>query len=486
MGDAATGAGNEDWRTPASATVKLTFDRGTLRLVGQPSETLGASLADLSWDDRTECYRAPPWRYPAIAAALRRAGVSDEVPAYDRIERGGWATVGLRPYQRAALCAWEAAGRRGVVALPTGSGKTRVALAAMAMTGSATLCLVPTRVLMHQWQAAIAELYAGPIGCWGDGVRERAAITVITFESAYRQMARLGRSYELLVVDEAHHFGAGVRDEALEMSIAPLRLGLTATPPTDPAAAARLAELVGPTVLRASVGELAGRYLADLDVVVRHLALDDDERVAYRREMSVFRPAYAAFRRVVPGGSWADFVAECAQSREGRAALSAWRRARQLTAFTRGKARALASLLARHHDSRVLVFAADNATVYAIARRHLLMPLTCDIKRGERDEVLARFRRGELRALVSARVLNEGVDVPDADVAIVVSGTQGEREHVQRVGRLLRPAPGKRARVYELVAGGTSETRQAQARRHGLGITAIGGLESRGVLGEPC
>ena len=79
------------------------------------------------------------------------------------------------------------------------------------------------------------------------------------------------------------------------------------------------------------------------------------------------------------------------------------------------------------------------------------------------------FRAGELRVLVSARVLNEGIDVPDADVAIIVGGVSGQREHVQRVGRLLRPAPGKRALVYELVVAGTHEVRKAAERRRALG-----------------
>jgi superfamily II DNA or RNA helicase len=116
----------------------------------------------------------------------------------------------------------------------------------------------------------------------------------------------------------------------------------------------------------------------------------------------------------------------------------------------------------------VLIFTADNETAYAIAREHLVMPLTCDIGRPERDDVLERFRNGDLRTLVSARVLNEGLDVPDADVAVVVGGALGEREHVQRVGRLLRPSEGKRAAVYELVTRNTIEVGQALRRRQGL------------------
>jgi superfamily II DNA or RNA helicase len=128
----------------------------------------------------------------------------------------------------------------------------------------------------------------------------------------------------------------------------------------------------------------------------------------------------------------------------------------------------VAELLARHAAARVLVFTADNATAYAVAREQLVMPITCDIPRAERAHALERFRRGELRALVSARVLNEGIDVPDAEVAVVVGGAQGEREHVQRVGRLLRPVEGKSAVVYELVMRGTSEVLQARRRRAGL------------------
>lgn len=196
--------------------------------------------------------------------------------------------------------------------------------------------------------------------------------------------------------------------------------------------------------------------------------LSRDERSAYASLSRVFTSAHTEFRRVAPDAAWADFSHHCARTPEGRHALAAWRQMRRLLALTDGKRRALQSLLERHRSSRMLVFTADNDTAYAIARGHLVMPLTCDIGRQERAEALERFRHGDIRTLVSARVLNEGLDVPDADVAIVVGGTLGEREHVQRVGRLLRPGEGKRAIVYELVTPNSIEVGQARRRRLGL------------------
>lgn len=188
----------------------------------------------------------------------------------------------------------------------------------------------------------------------------------------------------------------------------------------------------------------------------------------YSRETEVFLRAYRQFCRLVPGGSWVDFVAAARRSTEGRAALEAWRASHALTALTQGKRRALGALLKRHSSNKTLVFTADNDSAYAISREHLVTPITCDIGRHEREQALESFRKGELRVLVSSRVLNEGIDVPDADVAIVVGGTHGEREHVQRIGRILRPSPGKRGLVYELVAEATSEVQRARQRRRAV------------------
>lgn len=453
--------------------MRLLFDHGTLVLAEAPDLGVG-SVPGLVWDPRVALHRAPAFRYAALREALGsgRFPFVDRVPPEQAPELGQFAELPLRAYQSAALLAWQVADERGLLVMPTGSGKTRVALSAMAAAGCRSLCLVPTRALLQQWLAELAAVYSGPVGCLGDGKREVEAITVSTFESAYRLMPSLGNRFELLVVDEAHHFGVGIRDEALEMCTAPRRLGLTATPP-DAAALHRLGELLGPIAYQIGVGDLTGRYLADFELVVVPLGLNDAERASHDADYRLFSELSRRFRELHPQGSWQELVAFAAQSPEGRAALGAWRRTRRLLGFTRAKARAVGTLLARHRGSRVLIFTADNYAAYAIAVEHLIMPITCDIGRGEREQALEAFRRGELRALVSARVLNEGIDVPDADVAIIVGSTLGEREHVQRVGRLLRPQPGKRALVYELVTAATSEIWRAAARRRALGAQRL-------------
>lgn len=451
--------------------MRLLFDHGTLVLTEAPDLSRRA-IPGLLWDSRVELYRAPAHRYPEVTVALGalRLPFADEVRRRPRNEALAWAPVELRPYQQAAVLAWQLASEQGLVVLPTGSGKTRVAAAAMATTGAPTLCLVPTRALLNQWLTELSRFYSGPIGCLGDGRQDVQQVTVATFESAFRWMPRLGNRFDLLVVDEAHHFGCGVRDEALEMCIATRRLGLSATPPGGPALA-RLEELLGPVVYQLGVGDLTGKWLADFDLVVLRVALDREERARYEADHRQFSELNRQFRSLHPTGTWQELVSAASQSAEGRAALRAWRRARQLVSFTRAKAAAVKALLARHRDAKVLVFTADNAAAYAIAREHLIMPITCEISRRERERALQGFRDGKLRALVSARVLNEGIDVPEAEVAIIVGSTQGEREHVQRVGRLLRPSPGKRATVYELVTLATSETRKATERRRSLAAT---------------
>lgn len=137
--------------------------------------------------------------------------------------------------------------------------------------------------------------------------------------------------------------------------------------------------------------------------------------------------------------------------------MRAYREQRKLAQAAAGKLVELWRLLREHRDDRTIVFTDDNELAYRIGCEFVLPVITHQTKLAERQRMLDGFRDGTLRVLVTSKVLNEGVDVPDARVGVVISGSGAVREHVQRLGRILRHRPGKRAVLYELVAQDTSE-----------------------------
>jgi len=444
--------------------MRISFDRGTVVIDRDGNALDPKSLPGVTYDPRVHVWRARADAYSQIRVRLSDEGVrySDEIRP--RAVHASRPPPELRWYQDEAISAWIAAGHRGVVALPTGSGKTVLAMSAIARLGVATLCLVPTRILLDQWCKTLATTF-DDVGRLGDGIYNPGAITVSTYASAALWAARIGDQFGLVILDEAHHLGAACPIEIFEMLVAPARLALTATPPDD---MRRLGRHVGDVVYERAVSELVGDALSDYEHVMIPIELTPRERDHYRELRGRFRPVYGTWQHAAPGGSWKEFLRAAARTRDGREAVAAWRASRDLLAYPTGKRTALLDLLGRHRDVRILVFTANNATAYAIARELLVMPITHEIGRRERGIALGRFRSGEAPVLVSSQVLDEGLDVPDAEVAIVVGGTASARRHVQRIGRVLRPRPGKRARVYELTVNATMETRQAQDRQRGL------------------
>ncbi len=387
-----------------------------------------------------------------------------------------WQLPPLRWYQQAALAHWRIAGQRGVIALPTGSGKTLVALAAIAELGVPALIVVPTCVLLDQWAEALSRCWQGEVGRLGDGEYRVGAITVSTYSSAVIWAPRIGDRFGLVIVDEAHHVGAWCPGEVLEMLVAPARMGLTATPPPP---GGELGERVGPVIYSIGVDALTGDALAEYELVTIPIALAPPERVHYRTQRGRFAHVYAKHARRQRGEmSWHQFVRTATRTTEGREALEAWKDYRALIAYPTGKQAALRELLARHRGERTLVFTGDNATAYRIARELLVVPITHEIGRVERTQVLERFRTGEITVLVSSQVLDEGFDLPDADIAIIVGGSSSARRQVQRIGRVLRPRPGKQALVYELAVDDTTEIEYVRRRRAGLErpVRAAGGV----------
>ena len=446
--------------------VRISFRAGTLELTGV-GEGDAIVPAAFRWDPRAACHRAPAIAYADVVRALVRAKVpyEDAARAYAEIAPAR-ALAELRPYQQQALDAWERARSRGVVVLPTGSGKTLVAFAAIDRKRRSALVVAPTLDLVRQWYDGLGAAFACPIGLVGGGEHDVRAITVTTYDSAHLHVEHLGARFGLLVFDEAHHLPSASYALAAKLALAPFRLGLTATPERSDGRDSGLGELIGPVVFRRDINELSGDFLADYEterVVVR---LTEEERAAYDEARAVYRDFVVAqgIRMSTPQG-WSDFIIRSARSEDGRRAMDAYRRQRAIAFAAPAKLDHVERLLARHAGERTILFTQDNATAYAVSRRFLVPVITHQTKVKERSEILARFARGEYGAVSTSKVLNEGVDVPDASVAIVISGSGSVREHVQRLGRVLRKKGDKRARLYELVSEGTSETYTSERRR---------------------
>ena len=123
------------------------------------------------------------------------------------------------------------------------------------------------------------------------------------------------------------------------------------------------------------------------------------------------------------------------------------------------------NLLREHNDRPMLIFTAHNRFAYQIARRHLIPVITHQTKVAERKAILDGFRNGQYRAIVTSKVLNEGVDVPEAKVAVVLGGSATAREYVQRLGRVLRKHGNQEAVLYEVIARGTVDEGIVQRRQ---------------------
>ena len=447
----------------------LSYDRGTLILHPPPR---GKEWVDFAtWDDRVERFRIPAMQYRHLVLALRAVGteLDDRAKAFREIALVPKLEMTPYPHQQEALAAWVNAGRMGLVVLPTAAGKTYLAQLAMQATQRSTLIMVPTLDLMHQWYAHLVAAFPdAEIGLLGGGSRDRSPILVSTYDSAAIHAETLGNQYGLLIFDECHHLPSDFNRVIAEYAIAPYRLGLTATPERTDGKHEDLHTLIGAEVYRRSAEELSGTTLAKHKAVQIMVRLSQNERDRYDELMQV-RNQFLQDAKIFLGSvqGWQRFVQASACSKAGRRAMLAHREARAIAFGTAGKLRVLADLLATHYPDRTLIFTDDNATVYRISQDFLIPAITHQTGVKERHDILTKFKSGEYRTVVASRVLNEGVDVPDASVAIVLSGTGSTREHIQRLGRILRKGkmPDKLALLYEVVAEDTNEENVSRRRR---------------------
>jgi superfamily II DNA or RNA helicase len=448
---------------------KLSYDRGTLILHPPPR---GKDWLDYAtWDDRIEKFRVPAIQYRGLISVLHRANteIVDNARAYQELTLV--ARMEMTPYlhQQEALKTWQKAGKNGVVVLPTAAGKTYLAQMVMQSIQRSTLIMVPTLDLMHQWYAHLLAAFPEvEIGLLGGGSHDRTPILVSTYDSAAIHAETLGNLYGLLIFDECHHLPSDFNRVIAEYAIAPYRLGLSATPERTDGKHADLEYLIGPEVYRKSPEELSGIALAEHKTAQIRVKLSQTERDRYN-ELIQTRNAFLQDQNIILGSlqGWQRFVRESARSKAGRRAMLAHREARAIAFGTEGKLRVLADLLAQHYPDRTLIFTDDNATVYRISQDFLIPAITHQTPVKERHEILNHFKSGVYPTLVASRVLNEGVDVPAARIAIVLSGTGSTREYIQRLGRVLRKGndASKLALLYEVIAEDTAEENVVRRRQ---------------------
>ena len=378
----------------------------------------------------------------------------------------------LRPYQREALEAWRRNGFRGVISLPTGSGKTIVAVAALAELSVRTLIVAFTKEQMFQWRDKILEFTDAPpsmIGFFYSEEKRVAPITITTYQSAHRYIDQLSPYYSFLIIDEVHHLPAEKFRYIAEHSVAIYRMGLSATVVREDGKHVELFPLMGGLVYHKSAEELAEEgFLARFRLVVLKVDLTPEERARYRKLLDQYR-ALAA------GRTFDQLLRDAKQGDDSAIrALRIRSEIRQLVHNASKKLELVKKIVDEElsRGSKILVFTQYVDQAKRLAEMLGALYITGELDESTRRARLERFRAAKSGVLVLTTVGDEGIDIPDANVGIIVAGTGSRRQYIQRLGRLLRPAPGKEARLYEVIVKNTFEEFESKRRRSVL--TSLG------------
>jgi superfamily II DNA or RNA helicase len=215
------------------------------------------------------------------------------------------------------------------------------------------------------------------------------------------------------------------------------------------------------------VDELSGRELADYRTIRIRVDLTPEEQAAYDQAYAEYTGfvRQAGLRETHGPGWWGEYTRRSAYDAQARQAKVAERELRRIVAAAQDKLKVLDDLLKEHAHEQTLIFTDHNELVYQTSRRHLLPAITHQTKAKERKEILEDFNAGHYRAIVTSRVLNEGIDVPEAKVAVILGGSSSAREYIQRLGRILRKRANKTALLYEVIVRGTVEEGISARRR---------------------
>ena len=461
---------------PSYTDAHLAFQGGTLVLY---NVSQSASVpTEFQWVKAR--WRCEAYHYRTLDGWSHSHGIRDRVPRWQSLNLTLHDQRDPHAYQVEALQAWQQSGSSGSIVLPTGAGKTFVAIHAISRINSSALIVAPTIDLLHQWYARLGNAFNTEVGVYYGSEKNVKPLTVTTYHSAGDLMANAGNMFKLIIYDEVHHLPAPNWGETALMSPAPFRLGLTATYP-DHAAESRgtlqtyrsgqgtrfnLDQLIGPIVYEKRIDELVGKQLAEYRTEHIRVELTAEERVRYDADHAIYA-RFVRERGLFRMGPrwWSELMRLSSLDQQARNAVLAHQRLSRLLASATNKLDALDRLLREHIHEHILIFTESNDVVYHLSRRHLIPALTHETKAAERKESLECFQAGDYPVLVTSRVLNEGIDVPEAKVAIVLGGSAGAREYIQRLGRVLRKVGNREAVLYEIIVRDTLDTGRARRRR---------------------
>jgi superfamily II DNA or RNA helicase len=441
--------------------VNLQYEKGIIIVRGD------FKVPKATFDPRSHTSKALAVDYADIVGYLKRSGISYADGVMDLLPCPHLeCKLKLRSYQKDALNAWLKVGARGVIVLPTGAGKTVIGVAAIAHLDTPTIVVVPTLDLVEQWRRYLEREFTVKVGVYGGGVYALEALTVSTYDSAYIRGEELGNRFGLVIFDEVHHLPSTGYSHIAEVFACPSRLGLTATYEREDGLHADLPRLVGGKVFELHVSDLAGTHLSPFEIERVNVDLMPDEEAEYQRLHKIFRDYVAV--KGIPMNSPIDFtrfIMTTNRDPVARRALLARNKALEIALNSRSKIIALQQILLKNPNEPTIVFTAHNSLVHRICREFLIPCITYLTAKDERTEILDNFREGKYKAIVTSRVLDEGVDVPDATRAVILSGTGSSREFIQRLGRILRKREGKKAKLIEVISKETSETLMSWRRK---------------------
>lgn len=414
----------------------------------------------LSYDRYSKVFVVRPFMYFAIKKLLEENGlVIKEIDSVRNIQVN--FTGQLRTYQVEAIEAWKEKGMRGVISLPTGSGKTIIGVAAMAEARVPTLVVSFTKEQLLQWKEAMLNFSTTRnVGLFYSKEKRIEDITITTYQTAFRHIKELWNKFGLLIIDEAHHLPADKFRIIAENCLTQYKLGLSATPYREDGKHEFLFSMMGGVVYSREASELIARgYLAPYELIQVKVDLTPSEKKKYFELLKRFR----AFSK---GRSVMDLIKNVKKGDPNATnAMKIYSELKKVINLSENKLKKVQEIVEENQDKKILVFTQYVDQAERIARNCNALLLTGKTPHKEREEIVNNFKSSPSGVLVLTTVGDEGLDIPDANVGIIVAGTSSRRQFIQRLGRLLRSREGKKALLYEVIVKGTSEEYQSRKRK---------------------